>query len=67
VVSHGPAALSAPDAANLAWLREALGPRLLGELPPLADPASADGSALLDALAARGIPFAPRSDSLRRA
>jgi len=67
VVSHGPAPLSAPDAANLAWLREALGARLLGELPPRADPARADGAALLEALAARGIPFAARSDSLRRA
>lgn len=50
VLSHGPAPLSAPDAANLAWLREALGARLLAELPPLADPARADGSALRRAL-----------------
>jgi dethiobiotin synthetase len=67
VLSHGPAPLSAPDAANLAWLREALGPRLLGEVPPLEDPAAADGTALLEALAGRGIPFPPPSDSLRPA
>jgi len=67
VLSHGPTPLSAPDAANLAWLREALGARLLGELPPLADPAAADGAALLEAVAARGIPLAPPGDSLRGA
>jgi dethiobiotin synthetase len=67
VLSHGPAPLSAADAANLAWLREALGARLLGELPPLADPAAAGGDEFLEALARRGIPFAPPSDSLRRA
>ena len=64
VLSHGATPLSPPDAANLAWLRGALGPRLVGELPPLADPSAADGAALLGALASRGIPFAPRSDSL---
>jgi dethiobiotin synthetase len=67
VVSHGPAPLSAPDAANLAWLREALGSRLLGELPPLEDPSAADGAALLEALAGQGIPFPPPSDGLRPA
>jgi dethiobiotin synthetase len=61
VLSHGASALSAPDAANLAWLREALGPRLLGELPPLADPSDAAGEPLLDALGRRGIRFAQRS------
>ena len=36
IVSHGPEPLSAPDAANLHFLRERLGKRLLGEIPPLA-------------------------------
>jgi dethiobiotin synthetase len=66
VVSHGRTPLSAADAANLGWLRAALGPRLLGEIPPLADPTAAAGAALLDALAGRGVAFAPASDSLRR-
>ena len=66
VLSHGPAPLSAPDAANLAWLRKALGSRLLGELPPLADPCHADGSALLEALAGRGVLVAPLADRHRR-
>jgi dethiobiotin synthetase len=37
VISHGAAALSDADARNLAALREHLGPRLLGEVPPLAE------------------------------
>jgi dethiobiotin synthetase len=49
VVCHA-APLSAADARNLAALRETLGARLLGELPPLADPAQADGAALVAAL-----------------
>lgn len=52
VVSHGPAALAAADARNLAALRDHLGGRLLAELPPLEDPAHAD----LTALAARVFP-----------
>jgi len=36
VVSHAGGPLSPADARNLTALREALGPRLLGEIPPLA-------------------------------
>jgi len=36
VVSHATGPLSDADAKNLGALREALGPRLLGEIPPLA-------------------------------
>lgn len=36
VISHGPVPLSAADARNLAALRDLLGRRLLGEVPPLA-------------------------------
>ncbi len=36
VISHAGGRLSAPDAANLEALRDALGPRLGGEVPPLA-------------------------------
>jgi dethiobiotin synthetase len=46
VVSHGSAPLSAADERNLGALRAALGPRLLAELPPLADPGRADATAL---------------------
>lgn len=46
VVSHGPLPLSEADASNLGALRRELGPRLLAELPPLADPGAADGAAL---------------------
>jgi dethiobiotin synthetase len=49
VVSHA-APLSPADARNLGALRAALGPRLLAELPPLPDPAQADGAALVAAL-----------------
>jgi dethiobiotin synthetase len=50
VVSHGPTALSAADAANLGALRHALGSRLLAELPALADPAGADAAGLVERL-----------------
>lgn len=42
VVSHAGGALSDADAKNLAALREALGPRLLGEVPPLDAPEAAE-------------------------
>jgi dethiobiotin synthetase len=54
VVSHGAAGISDADARNLAWLRAALGARLLAEIPPLADPAHADGATLRDRLAGTG-------------
>ena len=61
VVSHGPTALSAADAANLGALRHALGSRLLAELPVLADPAGADAAGLAERLwPARGAGDAPR-------
>jgi dethiobiotin synthetase len=50
VVSHGSARLSAADQRNLGALRSALGPLLLAELPPLADPRHADGTALAERL-----------------
>jgi dethiobiotin synthetase len=37
VVSHGAVPLCAADARNLVALRDLLGPRLLGEVPPLAE------------------------------
>jgi len=40
VISHAGGALSDADAANLGALRDALGPRLIGEIPPLAPGAS---------------------------
>jgi dethiobiotin synthetase len=49
VLSHAEP-LSPADARNLAALRAALGARLVGELPPLPDPARADGTALVTAL-----------------
>jgi dethiobiotin synthetase len=42
VVSHGGAALAPADELNLGRLRQILGPRLLAELPALADPGAAD-------------------------
>lgn len=54
VVSHGDGALSGTDAENLAALRDWLGDRLLGEVPPLADRAAPpQGWIRLDALLAR--------------
>jgi hypothetical protein len=51
VISHGAARLSDADAANLGALREALGPRLVGEVPPLAADSPPPEDALdLDAL-----------------
>lgn len=50
VISHSRGALSEADTRNLAGLRAALGERLVGELPPLAEPARADGSSLADRL-----------------
>jgi len=52
VISHADGELSPADSANLVALREALGPRLLGEIPSLAAGAELPISAL-DALAAR--------------
>jgi dethiobiotin synthetase len=49
VVNHPGGILSGPDARNLHALRTALGPKLLAEVPPLADP----GTEPLDALADR--------------
>jgi dethiobiotin synthetase len=37
VISHADGALSAPDRANLGALHDALGARVIGEIPPLAD------------------------------
>jgi len=55
VISHGSAALSAADALNLDALRRELGPRLMGEIPPLGPsevppPRMIDLDALLRAL-----------------
>jgi len=55
VISHGSEALSAADAFNLDALRRELGPRLMGEIPPLAPgdappPGAIDLDALLRAL-----------------
>jgi dethiobiotin synthetase len=52
VVNHPGGILSGPDARNLHALRTALGPRLLAEVPPLADPRTEP----LDALADRILP-----------
>lgn len=46
VISHADGALSDADARNLAWLRHWLGPRLVGEVPPLAPEAPVPGDAL---------------------
>ncbi len=46
IISHGPRQLTAPDAANLHFLRQHLGPRLLGEIPPLV--ASTETQRVLD-------------------
>jgi len=56
VISHGSGALSEADAKNLQALREALGPRLVGELLPLAEGAEPEAGWLapgwiVDALA----------------
>lgn len=61
VVSHADGPLSEPDAANLEALRRALGPRLLGELPPGSGgrppaPGALDVDALLAASAGAGAP-----------
>jgi hypothetical protein len=37
VICHADGALSAPDRANLGALRDALGARVIGEIPPLAN------------------------------
>lgn len=51
VISHGPRAVTSADAANLEALRDALGGRLAGEVPPLAPESSAPRGAIdLDAL-----------------
>jgi len=51
VVCHSGGPLSDADAANLEALRAALGPQLVGEIPPLAPGAQPDADALdLDAL-----------------
>jgi dethiobiotin synthetase len=56
VVNHAGGVLSGPDARNLHALRIALGPRLLAEVPPLADPCReplADLAERIAALSAR--------------
>lgn len=54
VISHGPLPLSSADAANLRTLRTALGPRLVGELPPFEPGGSPPGDAIdVDRLLAR--------------
>lgn len=53
VVSHAGGALSAADAANLGALREELGDRLLGEVPPLAEGGIPDAAPDFDALVTR--------------
>jgi dethiobiotin synthetase len=51
VVSHGPRQISAADHENLQALRDRLGPRCLGEIPPLPPEASVPAGAIrLDAL-----------------
>ena len=53
VISHATGVLSDADARNLTLLREALGARLIGEVPPADDPTKVDPqSAGLDALLA---------------
>ncbi len=53
VISHSGGELSGADAANLVALRDALGSRLVGEIPPLAPGAQPDADTLdLDALLA---------------
>jgi dethiobiotin synthetase len=52
VISYPGGPLSAADAENLEALRTALGPRLLGEIPPLPPGAVPDAAPWLDALAA---------------
>jgi dethiobiotin synthetase len=52
VISHAGGELSGADSANLVALRDALGPQLLGEIPPLAEGAELPIGALT-ALAAR--------------
>lgn len=51
VVSYASGPLSPGESRNLDALREALGPRLLGEVPHLADPARADAQAIAKRLA----------------
>jgi dethiobiotin synthetase len=51
VVNHPGGILSGPDARNLHALRTALGPRLLAEVPPLADPTTERLDALADRIA----------------
>jgi dethiobiotin synthetase len=53
VISHAAGPLSGPDAANLSALRELLGARLVGEVPPLAAGGDAAAHLDLDALQAR--------------
>jgi len=48
VISHPEGALSAPDRANLGALRDALGERVIGEIPPLAAGAEPDFWVFLD-------------------
>lgn len=50
VISHGSASLCPADAANLDALRRELGPRLLGELPPLRAPDQAVLDGVVEAL-----------------
>jgi dethiobiotin synthetase len=54
VISHGPLPISGADAENLAVLRDLLGPRLVGEIEPLAPEASVPRGAIdVDALLGR--------------
>jgi dethiobiotin synthetase len=54
VISHSRGALASADAANLAALREALGERLVGEVPPLSAREVPAADAIdLDAILAR--------------
>jgi dethiobiotin synthetase len=53
VVSHPAGGLSEADGRNLGALREALGRRLLVEIPPLERPEAADGGPLAEALSER--------------
>lgn len=56
VISHGPREISSADAANLEALREDLGDRLLGEIPPIAPGTSPPREAFrLDAILERAL------------
>jgi len=60
VISHSDGALSAPDRANLEALRQALGARVIGEIPPL-DPGADPSQDAIDV--GPLLAFTPRPDA----